>query len=98
VDNSRNSLKKINNFANREYKEKRPKSVKVLRLKSKILLTRGILPNYQVRQEGPVVFLVISDYGKTFMVYSFNRNGDRIGGQHYDVSPKLLKEIEKKTI
>ena len=98
MENVRNSLKIINRFARREYKEKRPKSVRVLRLKSKSILTRGILPRFQVKQEGPVVYLVVSDHGNEYTIYFFNRNGNRIGGQSYELTQKLLKELKKSTV
>ncbi|KKL69927.1 hypothetical protein LCGC14_2110040 [marine sediment metagenome] len=98
MDNTRNSLKRVNRFASREYKEKHPKSVRVLRLKSKNVLTRGVLPNYQVQQQGPVIYLVVSDQGDNFMLYFFNKMGENIGGQHYDLTSKFLKDLEKSTV
>ncbi|MFX1296371.1 MAG: hypothetical protein ACFFD2_16150, partial [Promethearchaeota archaeon] len=79
------------------YKEKRPKSVKVLRLKSKSVITLGVLPEYQMRTIGPVVYLVVSDQREELMIYFFNRNGERTGGQHYEPTPKFLKKLNKST-
>ncbi len=46
MDRTRDSLKKVNRFALREYKESHPKSIRVLQVKAKRVLTRGVLPNY----------------------------------------------------
>ena len=93
----RDIFKKVVHFANWEYKEKRPKSVKVLRVKSKSLLTLGVLPELQMRTIGPIMYLVVSDNRDTLMIYFFNRNGERIGGQNYEPTPKFMKKLNKST-
>ncbi|MFX0083773.1 MAG: hypothetical protein ACFE94_18635 [Candidatus Hodarchaeota archaeon] len=94
----RNAFKKVVHFANWEYKEKRPKSVKVLRVKSKSVLSLGVLPELQIRTIGPIVFIIVSDYGDTLRIYFFNRNGERVGVQNYVPTPKFLKKLDKSTI
>ncbi|MFX1363534.1 MAG: hypothetical protein ACFFCE_10980 [Promethearchaeota archaeon] len=93
----RDTFKKVVHFANWEYKEKRPKSVKVLRIKSKSVFSLGILPEFQMRTIGPIVYLVVSDHGDTLMIYFFNRNGEREGGRNYEPTPKFLKKLDKST-
>jgi hypothetical protein len=65
----RSILKKLIHFAQREYQEKHPKSVKVYRLKSKSILTRGILPSLNIKQIGPIAYLVIANYGENFRIW-----------------------------
>ena len=91
---ARNIFKKVVHFANWEYKEKRPKSLKVLRGKSKSVLSSGVLPELQIRTVGPIVFIVVSDYGDTLRIYFFNRSGERVGGQNYEPTPKFLKKLD----
>ncbi|HEC39968.1 MAG TPA: hypothetical protein ENI29_17145 [bacterium] len=98
MDRTRDSLKKVNRFALREYKELHPKSIKVLQVKAKSVLTRGLLPNYHVREIGHIRFLVVLDRGKEFRIYFFDKNGNNIGGQNYNITPKFLKKIEKSTV
>ncbi|KKK94500.1 hypothetical protein LCGC14_2682240, partial [marine sediment metagenome] len=98
MDRTRDSLKKVNRFALREYKELHPKSIKVLQVKAKSVLTRGVLPNYHVREIGHIRFLVVLDRGKEFRIYFFDKNGNNIGGQNYNITPKFLKKIEKSTV
>ncbi|MFX1375199.1 MAG: hypothetical protein ACFFA0_05250 [Promethearchaeota archaeon] len=95
---ARNILKKIVRFANWEYKEKRPKSVKILRIKSKSILTLGAFPELQMRSSGPIIYLVVSDHKDSLMIYFFNRNGEMLGGQNYEPTPKFLKKLNKSTI
>lgn len=95
---TRDAFKKVVHFANWEYKEKRPKSVKILRLKSKSTITLGALPEFQMRTIGPIIYLVVSDQGDGLMIYFFNRNGERTGGQHYDPTTKFIKKLHKSTV
>ena len=94
---TRNALKKVTHFAEWEFNQKRPSSVKVLRLKSKSVLTLGVLPNFQMRTLGPIIYLVVSDHGETLRIYFFNRNGDTLGGQNYKSTPKFMKKLQKST-
>jgi len=98
MEKTRGSLKKVNRFALREYKESHPKSIRVLQVKAKSVLTLGVLPNYHVREIGHIRFLAVLDRGKEFRIYFFDKNGNNIGGQNYDVTPKFLKKLEKSTV
>jgi len=42
--------KNIIQFGKREFKEKKPLSVEILRVKSKTILTRGVLPSLSIKQ------------------------------------------------
>ena len=46
----RKVLKDIIQFGKREFKEKEPLSVEILRVKSKTILTRGVLPSLSIKQ------------------------------------------------
>ncbi|MFX1311736.1 MAG: hypothetical protein ACFFHD_03855, partial [Promethearchaeota archaeon] len=94
----REGLKKIINFANREYKEKRPKSVKVYRIKSQTFLKRGILPNLLIKKKGPIEYMVVEDRGIEFKVFGFSRNGTYITDYTKNPTPKFLKDLKKSTI
>ena len=80
-----------------EYKEKRPKSVKALRVKSKSMFIMGALPNFHMKRVGPVVFIVISDHIDTLTAYFFNKFGDKLGSEKYEPSPKFMKKLQKLT-
>ncbi len=94
---TRKAFEKVRSFVDWEYKEKRPKSVKALRVKSKTAFTIGALPDYQMRSHGPIIFVVVSDYGDNLTVYFFNRFGDKLGSKKYESTPKFRKELAKST-
>lgn len=75
----------MKHFVDWEYKEKRPKSVKALRVKSKSMFSMGALPNFHMKIIGPVVYIVISDHIDTLTVYFFNKFGDKLGSEKYEL-------------
>ena len=94
---TRNALKKVTHFAEWEFNQKRPRSVKVLRVESKNFHTLGVLPDFQMRTIGPIIYLVLSDHIDTLMIYFFNKDGDKLGGQHYKPTPKFIKKLKNST-
>ena len=90
-------LKDLIHFAKREYAEKRPKSIKVYRVKSKSLLTRGVLPSFQLKQTGPIAFLIVADYGEHLRAYQFSRQAVLISADNVEPTAKLIKQIQKTT-
>ncbi|MFW9938429.1 MAG: hypothetical protein ACFFD5_12330 [Candidatus Thorarchaeota archaeon] len=92
---ARNVLKKLVHFAEHEYKDKRPKSVKIYRVKSKKILTRGMLPNLQLKEKGLVSFLILADYQDTLRIYSFSRQGTLLSGVNILPDPKTIQKMKK---
>ena len=46
---------------------------------------------------GPIIYLVVSDHIDTLMIYFFNKDGDKLGGQHYEPTPKFIKKLKNST-
>ena len=93
----RNVLKRIIGFGKREYKEKKPLGLKILRVKSKSILTRGLLPSLNVKTMGLIRFLVVLDYNDYIRLYSFSREGDLLGGQNLEKEEKTLQKVDHAT-
>ncbi len=94
----RDVLKNIVKFARREYAEKKPLTLRVLRVKSKSILKRGMLPNLNIKQVGSTHFIIIAEYSEHFRVYSFAKNGQLLGGENINKNPKVLKDLIKSTM
>lgn len=90
----RNILKTLVHFARNEYKDKQPKSVKLYRVKSKNILTRGILPSLQIKEIGLITFLIIADYGESLRIYSFSRQGKLLSGVNISPDFYASKKME----
>ena len=67
------------------------------RLKSKSILTRGVLPSLQLKQISHIAFLVIADYGEHLRVYQFSRQAILISAENIEPTTKLTKQIQKTT-
>jgi hypothetical protein len=94
----RHALGNIVKFAKREYQEKKPSLVQVLKVKNKSILTKGVLPSLQMFEKPfQIFFLVVSEYSDSLRLYYFDRNGSIISGANFDKSAKLLKELSKNT-
>lgn len=93
----RDVVKEIIRFGRREYKEKKPLMLRVLRIKSKSVLTRGILPALNMKQIKGTFYLIVADYGDFLRLYSFGKNGQMLGGENVEKNEKVLKEIDKST-
>ncbi len=94
---NREVLKSVIKFGRREYSEKKPLTLKILRVKSKSILKRGLLPSLNIKQIRGTFFIIVSDYGDYFRIYSFGKNGQLFGGENIEKNPKTLKEILKAT-
>ncbi len=95
--NQRDILKNIVKFGKKEFSEKRPISLQVLRIKSKSVLKRGMLPNLNIKQIHGIFFLVVLDYKEYFRIYFFNRNGELAGGENLRKTANLMKKLSKET-
>jgi len=71
----RKVLKDIIQFGKREFKGKKPLSVEILKVKSKTILTRGVLPSLSIKQVKGAKYLVVTDYKEFFRIYSFTSSG-----------------------
>ncbi len=94
----RKALKDIIQFGKREFKEKKPLSLEILRVKSKTVLTRGVLPSLSIKQVKGAKYLVVADYKESFRVYSFTSTGELLSGQNIEKTAKLLKMLKKGTV
>lgn len=93
----RNTLKNIVKFAKREYAEKKPLSLQVSRVKSKTIISRGLLPSLNLKQIKGTFYVITLEYNDYFRIYSFDKKGKLIGGENLNKENKLIKEISKAT-
>ncbi|MFX0009930.1 MAG: hypothetical protein ACFE9R_06425 [Candidatus Hermodarchaeota archaeon] len=66
-------------------------------MKSKSVLTRGILPSLQLKQTGLIAFLIVADYGEHLRAYQFSRQAVLIAADNIEPTAKLIKQIQKTT-
>ena len=94
----RTALKEVVKFAKREYSEKKPHSVRVLRVKDQVVFSKGgPIPSITVKQGQIPYYLVLLDYGDMCRVYSFKKDGILILGENIEKSSEKISILEKTT-
>jgi len=94
----RTALKEIVKFARREFREKRPQKVRVLRAKDeKILSIGGPIPAITIKESQIPYYIVALDYGDMYRLYNFRKDGTLIGGENVEKTSDKMKKIERST-
>ena len=96
---NRNVLKEIAKFGKKEYREKKPSSVKILRIKDETIFTKGEpFKRVSIAKSSHPHYLVMVEYDKSFRIYFFSKNGVLLGGENFDKTSKLINTIKKNTV
>lgn len=95
----RTVLKALRDFATAELREKKADLVHVRRIKAKISMTRGVLPDFTVRTIEGTHYLVCVFRGDGMRIYYFGKNGGQLGASEFtgDAKDKAWKEIVEST-
>ena len=95
---ARSGLKKIVKFAKREFQEKKPESLRVLRIKDEQVFTLGgSIPIMVFKKIHNPYYLVLLDYKDQIRVYYFTKNGVLIKGENFQKTLDKMKKIKKAT-
>ncbi|MFX1532159.1 MAG: hypothetical protein ACFFBC_13670 [Promethearchaeota archaeon] len=94
----RTALREIVKFAKREFREKKPQNVRVLRVKEeKKVAFGGPFPVLSVKATHMPFYIVALDYGDMYRLYNFGKDGLLIGGENVEKGSDKMKLIEKST-
>ena len=94
----RTALKEIVKFAKREFREKKPHNVKVLRVKDEKVFTKGgPIPAITVKATQIPYYIVMLDYGDVYRIYSYTKDGILLLGENIEKESDKIKELEKLT-
>ena len=94
----RTALKEIVKFAKREFWEKRPRNVRVLRVRDEKIFSVGVpIPAITVRATQVPHYIVVLDYGNVFRLYNYKKDGTLIVGENVEKVSARMKAIEKST-
>ena len=94
-----NTKKSLIHFARREYREKRPLSVRVLRVKGEKLLTSGgPFKILSISETKNPYYFVLVEYTEQIRIYYYSKNGVSLGARNLEHEQKLIDEIKKATI
>jgi len=94
----RTALKEVVKFAKREYREKKPQNIRVLRVKEeKLVAFGGPFPVMSIKAAQIPFYIVALDYGDMYRLYNFGKDGALIGGENVEKDSDKMKIIEKST-
>ena len=92
---NRGAAKEVVSFAKKCFKQTRPKSLEVRRVKDEKIAGFGY-PPVVLRSKARVKYLVCADYDDQLRVYFFSSSGQSLGANNYDKPNDIKKEIAKK--
>ncbi|NVM32034.1 MAG: hypothetical protein HWN65_24550 [Candidatus Helarchaeota archaeon] len=96
---NRNVLKEIVKFGKKEYREKKPSNVKVLRIKDETIFIKGEpFKRVSIAKSSHPHYLVMVEYDKDLRIYFFSKSGLLLGGENFDKTSKLVNTIKKNTV
>ncbi|MHA1931428.1 MAG: hypothetical protein ACW96X_02750 [Promethearchaeota archaeon] len=94
----RNALKEVVKFAKKEFREKRPLTGKVLRVKDiKKVTIGGPLSQHAVKEPHIKNYVVLLDYGENYRVYNFSKTGILMNGETIEKNSDKIKLLLKST-
>jgi hypothetical protein len=93
--NQRKVMKELIHFGRREYREKRPIMVKILRIKDITTFKKGILPSLVVKQRQAIQHVIIAEYVENVRVYLFNSSGTLIGAENIEKKSPVFEKLTK---
>lgn len=94
----RTALKRVVNFGKKEFREKKPLSGSVLRVKDvKKVIVGGPLPQHRVKESPIRYYVVLLDYGENYRVYNFSKTGILIDGENIEKNSDKITSLLKST-
>jgi len=97
--NPKKTVKKLIFFAKREFREKKPYSVMVLRMKNERIISEGgPLKILSMSQASPIYYLVVINYEHHFRLYYYSRKGVALGAQNLELDENTMQKLHKLTV
>jgi hypothetical protein len=93
--NLRKLLKQLIQFGKREYREKKPLKVTILRVRDKTVFKRGFMPSLIIKQHELIQYVIIADYDVMLRVYLFTSTAILLRAENIEKNSTLLKSLMK---
>lgn len=96
---NRKVLKEIVKFGKKEYREKKPSNVEVLRIKDETIFTKGEpFKRVSIAKSSHPHYLVLVEYDKSLRIYFFSKNSVLLGGENFDKTTELINTVKRNTV
>ncbi|MGB5911233.1 MAG: hypothetical protein WBH31_08585 [Promethearchaeia archaeon] len=93
--NLRKLPKQLIQFGKREYREKKPLKVTILRVRDKTVFKQGFMPSLIIKQHELVQYVIIADYDVILRLYLFTPTAILLGAENIEKNSTLLKNLMK---
>lgn len=93
--NLRKLPKQLILFGKREYREKKPSRVTILRIRDKTIFKRGFMPPLIIKQHDLIQYVIIAEYDIMLRLYLFTPTGILLGAENIEKNSILLKKLTK---
>ena len=93
---NRKAVKEVVSFAKKCFKQTRPKSLEVRRVKDEKITEFGF-PPVVLKSKAIVKYIVCADYTEQLRVYFFSNSGQSLGAKNYDIPNDIKNDIAKKS-
>jgi hypothetical protein len=95
----RKILKQLIFFAKREFREKKPLGVQVLRRKSEqVYAEGGPLKEFTMKRVEGAFYLVVVEYKEELRCYYYSKEGKLLEAKNFEKSQEVLKVLQKSTV
>ncbi len=97
--NPKKTVKQLIFFAKREFREKKPLGVMVLRMKNERIISEGgPLKIFSMSQASPIYYLVVVNYEHHFRPYYYSKEGVALGAQNPELDESTIHKLHKLTV
>ncbi len=93
---NRKAVNEVVSFAKKCFKQTRPKSLEVRRVKDEKVTEFGF-PPVVLKSKAIVKYIVCADYTDQLRVYFFSNSGQSLGAKNYDIPNDIKNDIAKKS-
>ncbi len=93
--NLRKLPKQLIQFGKREYREKKPSKVTILRVRDKTIFKRGFMPSLIIKQHELIQYVIIAEYDIMLRLYLFTPTAILLRAENIEKNSTLLKNLTK---
>ena len=93
---NRKATKEIASFAKMQWKQTKPKTVEVRRVKDEKSIAFGF-PPVVIKTRAPIKFAVCVEFSEVLRIYHFSSTGQLLSAKNFEPPFEIRNEIEKKS-
>lgn len=93
---NRKAAKEIALFAKKQWKQTKPKTIEVRRVKDKTTIEFGYPPRV-ISTRAPIKFVVCAEFSDVLRIYQFSNTGQLLSAKNFGLPFEIRDEVIKKS-